>query len=41
MPGGRRIGKPSSPVTAVALVVMILIIVWVLLGNLGWLPTHR
>lgn len=37
MPGGRRIGRPSGPVAAAAVVVIIFILLWVLFSNLGWM----
>src|SRR5580692_3594113 len=36
MPGGTRFGRPSGPVTLAAVVVLIFILLWVLLSNLGW-----
>jgi hypothetical protein len=38
MPGGRRFGHPSSPITISALVVLLIILIWVMLSRLGWLP---
>jgi hypothetical protein len=37
MPGGTRFERPSSPVTLAAVVVLIFIVLWVLLSNLGWI----
>jgi hypothetical protein len=38
MPGGTRFGHPSSPVTISVLIVLLIILIWVMLSQLGWLP---
>jgi hypothetical protein len=37
MPGGSRFGRPSSPVTLIVVIVLLFILVWVLISQLGWL----
>lgn len=37
MPGFRRIGGPSSPVTLIAVIVLLFIIGWVFAYQIGWL----
>jgi len=37
MPGGTRIGRPSSAVTLVAVIVILQVLAWVLAAQLGWL----
>jgi hypothetical protein len=37
MPGGTRLYHPKSPVTIAALVVLVFILIWVALSQIGWL----
>jgi len=37
MPGGTRFGHPRSPVTLVAVVILLFVLVWVILHVSGWL----